>query len=161
MTAPAIRHALRDDEASLHGLADRLAAFGPTTRSAAEIAIRERKALTDALIHPQDGQRVLVAEQPGQGVVGVIFLEKRSDYFTGVEHGHIAILSVAEQAQGKGVAGALLLAAEDWARERGYARMTLNVFAGNERALRAYSRNGWEPEFLTYFKNLDSGSPSP
>lgn len=155
----AVRPARPEDEFSLLALADRLPAFGPTTRTAEEIAVREARALSDALTSPQDGQRLLVAEQPDLGVVGVILLEPRTDYFTGVGHGHVAILAVSEQAQGKGVARALLQAGDAWARERGYTRLTLNVFAGNERAQRLYSRNGWEPELLTYYKNLDASSP--
>jgi GNAT superfamily N-acetyltransferase len=150
-----IRRASIRDEPDLLALADRLPDFGPTTRSAAEISVRERRALTEALSAPASGQDILVAEVTGGRIVGVLLLEQRLDYFTGVPHGHVAILAVAREAEGRGVGGALLQRAETWASERGYRRLTLNVFAENERAQRVYSRNGWNPEFLTYFKILD------
>jgi GNAT superfamily N-acetyltransferase len=150
-----IRRASIRDEPDVLALADRLPDFGPTTRSAEEISARERRALTEALTAPTVGRDVLVAESTGGRIVGVLLLEQRLDYFTGVPHGHVAILAVAREAEGRGVGGALLQKAETWALEKGYHRLTLNVFAQNERALRVYSRNGWNPEFLTYFKVLD------
>jgi RimJ/RimL family protein N-acetyltransferase len=49
--------------------------------------------------------------------------------------------------------GRLLMdAAEDWAREKGYQRLTLDVFAGNERARRVYEKNGFTEEVVKYVK---------
>src|SRR2546426_8816854 len=78
----AIRPAIASDHAAVLALADRLPAFGPTTRPAREIADRERAALATALSQPVGGSAILVAEQPSRSVVGVILLESRRDYFT-------------------------------------------------------------------------------
>ena len=59
-----------------------------------------------------------------------------------------------QEAQGAGVGGALLRFAEDWATERGYATITLNVFDGNRRARSVYERRGYAAETLRYLKSL-------
>src|SRR6266540_4683957 len=149
-----IRPAIAPDHAAVLALADRLPAFGPTTRPASEIVDRERAVLATALSQPVGGSAILVAEQPSRGVVGVILLESRRDYFTDEAHGHVAILAVAREAEGQGVGRALLGAAEDWGRERGFRRLTLAVFADNARAKELYARQGWQAELETHYKTL-------
>src|SRR2546422_10955785 len=115
MSQVSIRPAIASDHAAVLALADRLLAFGPPTRPASEIVDRERAALATALSQPVGGSAILVAEQPSRGVVGVILLESRRDYFTNEAHGHVAILAVAREAEGQGLGRALLQAGEDWA----------------------------------------------
>lgn len=150
-----IRRASGPDREAVLALADRLAAFGPTTRSAAEIAERERRALATALESRASSTEVMVAEAAGRAIAGVLLMETREDYFTGERHGHIGILAVAREAEGQGVGRQLLAAAEQWARERGYARLTLSVFTDNRRAKQLYLHEHWQPELETYFKRLD------
>jgi GNAT superfamily N-acetyltransferase len=150
----AIRPARPEDEARILALADRLAAFDPATRSAAEIANRERRALAEALGRPAPGSALLVADDPQLGVVGVVFLESRRDYFTNQPHAHVGILAVAREAEGKGLGRALLAASEAWARKEGFSRLTLAVFADNSRAKELYARQGWQVELETHFKDL-------
>jgi GNAT superfamily N-acetyltransferase len=70
------------------------------------------------------------------------------------QHGHIGMLVVTEEAQGKGVGGALMRAAEAWAREHGYRRLTLNVFEANRTARAVYEHLGYAAETLRYVKIL-------
>lgn len=154
MTQLTIRVATMPDEPAVLALADRLPAFGPTTRTAAEIADRERTALADALSRPAAGSRLLVAEQPPHGVIGVVLLETRLDYFTNLAHGYVSILAVASEVEGRGVGRALLMAAEDWGRANGFTTLTLAVFADNRRAKGFYERQGWSPELETWYKKL-------
>lgn len=151
-----IRRAIATDRAEILALADRLAAFGPTTRSAEEVAARERRALADTLDAPAAGSELYVADDEELGMVSVLLLETRADYFTAESHGHVSILSVAQRAEGRGVGSALLREAELWARERGFRRLTLAVFDDNRRAKDLYSRHGWRPELNTYFKLLSA-----
>src|SRR5712692_3610350 len=134
-----IRPGERGDQAAILALAERLGAFGPTTRSAQEIAARERRALADALERPSPGSALLVAHQRDRGLVGVLLLETRRDYFT---------------AEGQGVGQALLDEADEWGRRRGFRRLTLAVFADNARAKGFYARLGWRTELETLFKTL-------
>ncbi len=149
-----IRPAATSDRAAILALADRLPAFGPTTRPAQEIAARERRALADALDHLDPGSQLLVASHPQLGVGGVVLLDTRHDYFTDEAHGHISILAVASEAEGQGVGRALLGAAEEWGRRNGFQRLTLAVFADNRRAKEVYGRQGWQVELETHFKLL-------
>jgi ribosomal protein S18 acetylase RimI-like enzyme len=122
------------DRAAILALAERLGAFDPTTRPAHEITTRERRALADALEHSSPGSTLLVAQHLRLGVVGVVPLDTRRDYFTDEVHGHVAVLAVAREAEGQGVGRALIRAAEDWGRDQGFRRLTLSVFADNRRA---------------------------
>ena len=47
------------------------------------------------------------------------------------EHGYVAILAVAERAEGQGVGRGLLAAAEEWGRAEGYRRLTLSASSWN------------------------------
>jgi GNAT superfamily N-acetyltransferase len=155
-----IRAAVTSDTPTVLSLADRLPAFGPTTRAADEIIQRERAALADALSHPSDGSAVLVAVQPPRSVVGVILLDSRRDYFTNEAHGHVSILAVAREAEGQGVGRALLKEAEDWARSKRFSKLTLAVFTDNHRAKEVYGRQGWRPELETWYNPLPSAGAS-
>jgi GNAT superfamily N-acetyltransferase len=67
---------------------------------------------------------------------------------------HLVAMWVDPAARGTGVAGELVEAVVGWARDRGAARVALNVEAGNDRALRLYERCGFtvpaEPPVLPY-----------
>ena len=154
LLALSIRPAALGDHVAILGLAERLAAFGPTTRPAHEIAARERRALADALDHPSPGSTLLVAHHRELGVVGILLMDTRRDYFTDEAHGHVSILAVARQAEGQGVGRALLGAADEWGRGRGFRRLTLAVFADNRRAKELYARQGWQAELETHYKTL-------
>jgi GNAT superfamily N-acetyltransferase len=149
-----IRPARPADHAAILNLAERLAALGPTTRPAREIAARERRALSEALDHPSPGSALLVATVQELGIVGVLLLDTRRDYFTDELHGHVAILAVAQEAEGQGVGRALLKAAEEWGRGEGFRRLTLAVFTANQRAKEFYARQGWHVELETHYKKL-------
>ena len=64
------------------------------------------------------------------------------------------MLVVVPAAEGRGIATALLRAADDWGRTNGYPWLTLNVFEGNGRARALYERLGYRPETLRYLRPL-------
>lgn len=150
-----VRAAARADHDFVVALAPRLRAFGdPPLRPPDAIDEAERQALVRALTAPAEDAALLVAEVEGQGAAGVAYAETATDYFTGERHGHLAILIVAEAAEGRGVGQALLAAVERWAGARGYRLLTLNVFAGNARARTVYERAGFLPDTVRYAKEL-------
>jgi GNAT superfamily N-acetyltransferase len=151
----AVRPARPEDRAFVLATAVELAAFGPPEwRSAEEVVEGEARTLRAWFAGPPEGSALLVAEEDRRPL-GFAYLETLRDYFLEEEHGHIGILAVAKEAQGRGAGRALLEAAEAWSRGRGYGRLTLHVFEGNERARAVYERRGYRPESLKYVKFVD------
>jgi GNAT superfamily N-acetyltransferase len=77
-----------------------------------------------------------------------------TDYFTHERHGHLSIIIVTEQGEGRGVGRALLDAVDAWAVEQGHRFITLNVFSGNRRARTVYERAGYAEDTVRYLKEL-------
>jgi ribosomal protein S18 acetylase RimI-like enzyme len=151
-----IRPACPDDETFLMGLTPRLADFAlPPWRTADEIAQADRQNLRDALRGLLPDAAILVAEaSPGGERTGYVFATTRHDHFTHAAHAHVEVLAVEANAQGRGVGPALMDAIEQWAKGRGHAWVTLNVFHGNTRARALYDRLGYEAETIHYRKTL-------
>ena len=149
-----VRGARDADRTFVFETAARLAAFGPPPwRTVDEIIEAEARTLRDVFESPDDGSRVLIAEA-GDERLGFMLLEELRDYFTLERHGHVGILAVTDGAEGRGVGGALIRAAESWARDRGYRTLTLNVFTGNQHARDVYEHLGFEPDTIKYIKKL-------
>ena len=151
----AIRPARGADRPHVLALVPRLRAFGPPPlRSAEALDAGEQRAVNKFFDAPPAGAALWVAENPAGAVLGAAYAERAVDYFTQEAHGHLAILVVAEVAEGRGVGRALLATVEGWALERGYRFVSLNVFANNERAANVYSRAGYQPDTVRYVKEL-------
>jgi ribosomal protein S18 acetylase RimI-like enzyme len=160
-TRIAIRVARASDRAFVLETAKRLADFeAPAWRTPAEIVEGESRTLRAFFESPPPGTLLLIAESGDGRPLGFAYLETPRDYFTQRTHGHVGILAVAQEAEGRGAGGALLEAAEAWARRNGFRELTLNVFCANERAIRLYRRRGFEPETLRYVRRLE-GEPGP
>ncbi len=152
----AIRLAREGDRAAILRAVARLAEFGPPPwRTAAELVAGETRAVQGYFEAPPPGTTVFVATTGDGEPLGFVFLERTRDYFTGEEHGHVGIIAVAAPAEGRGVAKALMRAAEGWARDAGYRKLTLTVFEDNLRARAVYEHLGYRPETLRYVKLLE------
>jgi ribosomal protein S18 acetylase RimI-like enzyme len=148
-----VRRGRPDDETSVLALADQLAAFPvPAWRTAREIQRADDGVLRDAL-GGAPGTAIFVAAGVN-GNDGVVCLTTTKDYFTREPVAHIEVLAVDPAARGRGVARALMRAAESWAREHGFTRVSLNVWAQNERARGLYEHLGYGAETLQYLKEL-------
>jgi GNAT superfamily N-acetyltransferase len=151
----AIRAAGPGDRAFVLATVVRLGDFGPPPwRTAEEIGEADARVLRVFFESPAPGATLLVAEEGGSPA-GFVYLEVLRDFFDRREHGHVSVLAVAREAEGRGVGGALMRAAEAWARERGYRRLTLNVFEGNVRARAVYTHLEYRAETMRYVKVLD------
>lgn len=106
----------------------------------------------DALARPEEfwHDRAMVGAQASTEAMYVI---DAGDRFAGLagcfidEHGvpHVISVWVEPELRGSGVAHLLLDAVERWARDAGYARVTLWVNAANPRPVRFYERRGYAP----------------
>jgi GNAT superfamily N-acetyltransferase len=149
-----VRGARGADRTFVLETAARLAAFGPPKwRTAEEVIEGEARTLRDFFESADDGSRLLIVEA-GDQRLGFVLLEELRDYFTLERHGHVGILAVTREAEGRGAGGALIRAAEAWARERGYRTLTLNVFNENHHARVVYEHLGFEPDTVKYIKGL-------
>ena len=153
-TPVAIRSATPADRGFLAELANRLADFDrPAWRSHEDIADGDRRALFDALDHPQQGTELFIAERDGTRA-GCLLMWTLEDYFSQQWHAHVSVIAVTREAEGTGVGGALMAHAESWARARGHTNITLSVFEGNRRARALYERVGYTTEMRRMIKVL-------
>jgi len=150
-----VRPATAADRDFIVGLVPRLRAFGPPPLRPPDAMDRaEVEALERALAEPAPDAVLLVAEVDGIGPAGVALANTATDYFTHERHGHLSIIIVSDQGEGRGVGRALLDAVEHWSAAQGHRFITLNVFSGNERARRVYERAGYGPDTVRYLKEL-------
>ncbi len=152
-----VRPATPDDEPLLWSLTPRLADFPrPPWRSALEIDRSDHAVLLEALHRPGPDSLLLVAERPAGLPGGMALVTTQTDYFTHERHPHLETLAISAEMEGRGLARALLDAAEAWARTHGHDFITLTVFDANRRARAVYDRRGYLAETVTMRKNLDA-----
>ncbi len=150
-----IRPACAGDRDWILSLAPRLHEFGPPPWRSREVMDRAVTASIDgALTHPEPDQTVLVAETAALERMGFVHLHAATDFHTGERHGHVSDVVVVAAAEGRGVGAALMAAAEDWARARGFRLLTLHVFGGNARARALYERLGYRLDVVKMIKTL-------
>ncbi len=150
-----IRRAMPADRSWILPIAPRLHDFGPPPwrgRPVMDTAVTT--AIEQALIAPQPGSTVFAAEDGAGRPLGFVHLETKTDYFTVEEHGHVSDLVVVQTAEHRGVGRALMAAAEEWARGRGFRLLTLNVFEANHAARKLYDRLGYQPDTTKLVKVL-------
>lgn len=97
---------------------------------------------------------VLIAELTDGTPLGFISLKVAADV-TGVERGHVADLAVTDTARRLGVGRTLMNEGEQWARDRGLAVLSLDVWSTNERAQAFYERLGYRAESVHLIKALE------
>jgi ribosomal protein S18 acetylase RimI-like enzyme len=149
-----IRSATTEDREAILALVPRLAQHGtPPGRDAGQIAATDLQTIAAAIDARTAETALLTAEHDGS-IVGFIHVKTVTDYYTQQPIGHVSDIVVASRAEGRGVGRALIAAAEDWARSRGYTWMQLNVLVGNTAARSLYEQLGYGAEWLKYVKPL-------
>ncbi len=150
-----IRPARPGDRGWILALAPRLHEFGPPPWRERDVMDRAVTASIDGgLTSPEPDQTVLVAESAAREPLGFVHLHAATDFHTGERHGHVSDVVVAPAAEGRGVGAALMAAAEDWGRARGFRLLRLHVFAGNARARALYERLGYQLDIVKMIKPL-------
>lgn len=150
-----IRPARLDDGPFIHRLVPRLVEFGPVPgRDRTEMIARDRAVMAASLAAASPGDEVFVAEDDRGTPLGFIHLISGTDYYSDSVTGHVADLVVEAGAAGQGVGSALLAFAEQWARQHGFAMLTLSVIVENERARSLYRRLGFREDWIRCIKRL-------
>lgn len=115
----------------------------------------------DTAAQPDHAVYVAVASDRVVGVVGV----RDQTHFTGQTDAYVGELAVASGMERRGIATALMTAAEAWAAHRGLAFLTLHTGAANLPARSLYRRLGYQEEELLLTKAIPArrkhGQPDP
>jgi ribosomal protein S18 acetylase RimI-like enzyme len=125
-------------------------------RASAETAMTRAQESFDTLLPDglgSAGQVLLIAEDAGDGRrVGHLWFGPSGD---DASRAWVYDVTVDEADRGRGYGRAIMRAFEDQARERGYARVGLNVFGDNEIARRLYESLGYGEVARQMTKDLD------
>ena len=155
MTDVRIRPAGEGDRDFILGLVPELLAFGPPAwRNLRDMIEVDTGVVGAALAGRLEGSTVWIAENAEGVRLGFIHLTGERDYYLQDTCGHVADLVVARGARGQGVGRALLAAAEQWSKDRGYRLLTLNVFVENRGPQSLYEQAGFHAEVIKYVKPL-------
>ncbi len=87
-------------------------------------------------------------------VVGCLWLGNAIDQTTGSRHAHIFLLYIAPQHRRRGLGAALVVHAENWARQRGDRQIGLQVFLSNQPAMNLYQKLGYQSHSVWMVKSL-------
>ena len=150
-----IRPLRADDRDFILSLVPRLTEFGQVPeRDRTAMNARDREVLEHAIDFPSPDTALFVAEDDHGRRAGFIHLTTADDYYSDSTTAHVADVIVAADAGGQGIGSALIAHAEQWARDRGFAMLTLNVFMANRKARDLYSRLGFRQEWVRCIKQL-------
>ncbi|WP_346654871.1 GNAT family N-acetyltransferase [Cytobacillus firmus] len=95
-----------------------------------------------------------MAEEETGELLGFIEVKPHKDFLSGIEQGNIVAIAVSSKGEGKGVGKRLMEKAEEWAHQKGYHQIILNVFAKNDRAVNFYKHLNYETEVLKMVKEI-------
>lgn len=132
------------DRGAVLALAPRLGVGVAEWRAGDSVETAVRGWVEESISAVDNARAVLVARVDGV-VVGVVTVCEQ-EHWSGQVDAYVGELVTAESFEGRGVGRALLGRAEEWARARGLARVTLETGAGNSRARAFYARQGYQDE---------------
>jgi ribosomal protein S18 acetylase RimI-like enzyme len=144
MAVVELRAMTPDEYADYHGhsvrtYAEQMAEMGGVEASIAwaDSERTMRELLPDGLA--TEGQHLLVAESAGERV-GIVWVGARRDRH---DLWWVWDVEIDDGMRGRGLGRAAMVAAEDYARAQGVARLGLNVFGGNAAAIALYDALGY------------------
>lgn len=105
-------------------------------------------------LHDEAECLVHVAVDSADTVLGFSMVTLRPELLSHEPSAHLEAIALDASAEGRGIAKALLAAAEQSAKAHGAQSMTLHVFSVNERARGLYERAGYDGELMRYIKPL-------
>ena len=111
----------------------------------------------DTAAEPGHAVYVAITSDRVVGVVGI----REQPHFTGQTDAYVGELAVAPGMERRGIATALMKAAEAWAAQRGLAFLTLHTGAANQPARGLYYRLGYHEEELLLTKDIPARHKHP
>ncbi len=149
-----VRPARKEDGPAILALMPRLADFDvPANRNPLHLWQDDAK-LLQRWQEDQEACLVLVAAGESGDLLGFSLLRLRPELLSHAPSAHLEAIAVAKEAEGRGVARALLEAAEQSAIDQGAESMTLHVFTANRRARAFYDKAGYDGELMRYIKHI-------
>ena len=146
-----------EDREQVLALAPRLAEGVASWRDPVGVARAATDWVTGSMASAgQPRHAVFVAELDGR-VGGVITLAERP-HFSGQTDAYVGELIVAAGLERRGIATALMRAAEAWAARQGYAFITLETGAANDPARKLYATLGFLEEEVRLTKAIRPGA---
>jgi len=143
------------DRAFMRKLNARLVAVSEApAHSEKEVIAFQDRFTASAWESSNENNTTLVAIDEGGQQLGYINIRDTKDEIANEKCGYIALLAVKVEAEGKGIAKALVSEAENWARKKGFHRLSLDVFASNHRGQNFYKEIGFQPETIRVIKRL-------
>ncbi len=91
-----------------------------------------------------------------QSPIGCLWVGNAIDQVSGDRHPHIFLLYVMPEYRHRGIGKALMNYIENWAKQRGYGQIGLQVFQTNIPALDLYHQLGYQEQSLWMVKSLQS-----
>jgi ribosomal protein S18 acetylase RimI-like enzyme len=124
------------------------------THSEAEVAVFQEQFTASAWSNDIETNATFVAVGEDGRRLGYVNVRETADEIGQEKCGYIALLAIVAEAEGKGVAQALVSRAENWSKQQGFSRLSLDVFASNQRAQQFYKKAGYQSEMIRVIKQL-------
>lgn len=106
------------------------------------------------VIRSDDGE-VIVAEQEGQVVAsGFVELLPAKAHLRHDRYAHICFMFVAPECRGQGLNKMIIDALLAWSKAQGVNEVRLDVYAGNEAAIKAYQKAGFTSHLIEMRKSI-------
>jgi ribosomal protein S18 acetylase RimI-like enzyme len=148
-----IRPYLSEDRGEVMALAPRLTEGVAAWRDTDAVLTAVQGWVRDSVDAADQPGHVIFVAADGDGVAGVITV-KESTHFSGQADAYVSELVVRAGLERRGIASALMDAAEAWAAEAGYAFLTLQTGAANETARAFYAAAGFREEEVQLTKAI-------
>jgi ribosomal protein S18 acetylase RimI-like enzyme len=160
-TAPAqIRPFQPRDRSQVLALAPRLTAGAAPWREPGAVRRAAQNWVQTSIDTAAEPDHAVYVAIAGDRVVGVVSIREQT-HFTGQTDAYVGELAVASGMERRGIATALMNAAEAWAARRGLAFVTLHTGAANQPARSLYRRLGYHEEELLLTKAIPAPHKHP
>ena len=134
-----------------HAIIEAERTYDPEIRTGGNVRYYDLRKLIDS-----PASEVVVAVV-GQEIVGCGYarIEASEPHFRHPEHSYLGFMYVVPEYRGKGVNKRILDALEKWTKAQGVTEMKLEVYLGNNSAIRAYEKSGYTSNLIEMRKTLN------